>query len=84
MKVWDRHAGQEVELPATVESGRFEVLAPCVLNGHTSLDIGDILWGDGNVCLYDVVAYWYQACGGEDPYEPLPLSERLGYYLEPQ
>lgn len=49
MKVWDRHAGQEVELPATVESGRFEVLAPCVLNGHTSLDIGDILWGDGNV-----------------------------------
>ncbi|MCA9840028.1 MAG: DUF2961 domain-containing protein [Trueperaceae bacterium] len=42
------------------------------------------LWGDGNLCLYDVVAYWYQACGGEDPYEPLPLSERLGYYLEPQ
>ena len=49
MKVWDRHAGQEVELPATVEPGRFEVLAPCVLNGHTSLDMGDILWGDGNV-----------------------------------
>jgi hypothetical protein len=49
MKVWDRHMGQEVELPATVEPGRFEVLAPYVLNGHTSLERGDILWGDGNV-----------------------------------
>ncbi|NML48034.1 hypothetical protein HHL11_30075 [Ramlibacter sp. G-1-2-2] len=49
MKVWDRHAGQEVELPATVEPGRFQLLAPCVLNGHASLDKGDILWGDGNV-----------------------------------
>ena len=49
MKVWDRHAGREVELPTTVEPGRFEVLSPCVLNGHTSLEMGDILWGDGNV-----------------------------------
>ncbi len=49
MKVWDRHAGEEVELPATVEPGRYQVLAPCVLNGHARLDNGDILWGDGNV-----------------------------------
>ena len=25
-------------------------------------------WGDGNQCLYDVVAYWYQQPGEVDPY----------------
>lgn len=28
--------------------------------------------------LYDCVAYWYLAPGGEDPYGPVPLHERLG------
>ncbi|MFO8012141.1 MAG: DUF2961 domain-containing protein [Phycisphaerae bacterium] len=34
--------------------------------------------------LYAAVAYWYQAPGGEDPYEPVPVDERTGYYMEPE
>jgi hypothetical protein len=30
--------------------------------------------------LYAVMAYWYLAPGGNDPYRPLPLSERVGYW----
>jgi hypothetical protein len=37
-------------------------------------------WGEGNVCLYDAVAYWYQRPGEADPYRPIPLSERINYY----
>ncbi len=40
-------------------------------------------WGDGNVCLYAAVAYWYQATGGSDPYGSVPLAERVGYDVEP-
>ena len=36
-----------------------------------------------NVCMYDAVAYWYLDRGGKDPYGPLPLSERLGYFDNP-
>ncbi len=32
--------------------------------------------------LYAAVAYWYLKPGGRDPYEPLPLSERAGYWTE--
>ncbi|HOX02286.1 MAG TPA: DUF2961 domain-containing protein [Candidatus Paceibacterota bacterium] len=32
--------------------------------------------------LYAAVAYWYLMPGGRDPYEPLPLSERAGYWTE--
>jgi hypothetical protein len=39
-------------------------------------------WGDDNVCLYAVVAYWYQKAGQADPYQPIPLCERKGYYRE--
>ncbi|MCX5676961.1 MAG: DUF2961 domain-containing protein, partial [Planctomycetota bacterium] len=28
-------------------------------------------------------AYWYLAPGGTDPYAPLPMSERVGYWPEP-
>lgn len=49
MKVWDRYLGAEAELPDIVEPGRFQLLAPCTLNGHTLMSNGDILWGDGNV-----------------------------------
>lgn len=49
MKVWDRYLGAEAELPDIVEPGRFQLLAPCTLNGHTLVSDGDILWGDGNV-----------------------------------
>ncbi|MEM7115149.1 MAG: glycoside hydrolase family 172 protein [Chloroflexota bacterium] len=41
-------------------------------------------WGDGNHCLYDAVAYWYQQPNQTDPYEPIPLAERVGYYAEPR
>ena len=30
--------------------------------------------------LYAAVPYWYQAAGEKDPYEPVPLAERTGYY----
>ncbi len=30
--------------------------------------------------LYAATAYWYLAPGGNDPYRPVPLSERVGYY----
>lgn len=42
-------------------------------------------WGDAgrNVCLYDAVAYWYQAAGQTDPYPAYPLSARVGRYAEP-
>lgn len=30
--------------------------------------------------LYASVAYWYLAPGGKDPYQPAPLSQRIGYW----
>ena len=30
--------------------------------------------------LYATTAYWYLAPGGNDPYRPVPLSERIGYW----
>jgi hypothetical protein len=33
--------------------------------------------------LYACTAYWYQAPGDADPYEPQPLSERVGYWTAP-
>jgi hypothetical protein len=30
--------------------------------------------------LYAATAYWYLAPGGSDPYRPVPLSERVGYW----
>jgi hypothetical protein len=30
--------------------------------------------------LYAATAYWYLAPGGKDPYQPVPLSERIGYW----
>jgi hypothetical protein len=32
---------------------------------------------------YASIAYWYQAPGGNDPYPPLPVSDRVGYELKP-
>ena len=29
---------------------------------------------------YACVAYWYQAPGGNDPYRPVPVKERVNYY----
>ncbi len=30
--------------------------------------------------LYAATAYWYQAAGQTDPYEPVPVAQRLGYW----
>ncbi|MBN1124003.1 MAG: DUF2961 domain-containing protein, partial [Sedimentisphaerales bacterium] len=32
--------------------------------------------------VYDSIVWWYQAPGQEDPYEAVPLEERLGYWPE--
>ncbi len=34
--------------------------------------------------LYAATAYWYLEPGGKDPYEPRPLSERVGYWTNVQ
>jgi len=34
--------------------------------------------------LYASTVYWYLAPGGNDPYLPVPLSERVGYYIQPE
>ncbi|MEA3367040.1 MAG: DUF2961 domain-containing protein [Planctomycetota bacterium] len=34
--------------------------------------------------LYAAISYWYQAPGGEDPYGPVPVDERTGYYVAPK
>jgi hypothetical protein len=31
--------------------------------------------------LYAATAYWYLAPGGTDPYRPVPVSERVGYWV---
>jgi hypothetical protein len=41
------------------------------------------VWEEGNLCLYDAVAYWYQIAGEEDGYDVVPLSERIGYWVDP-
>jgi hypothetical protein len=33
--------------------------------------------------LYACTAYWYLAPGGKDPYSPLPIDQRTGYWVEP-
>jgi hypothetical protein len=33
--------------------------------------------------LYACTTYWYLAPGGTDPYEPLPLDQRVGYAVVP-
>jgi hypothetical protein len=33
--------------------------------------------------LYAATAYWYLEPGGDDPYRPLPVSERTSYYVKP-
>jgi len=33
--------------------------------------------------LYAAVAYWYLAPGGEDPYSPIAVTDRIGYWKAP-
>jgi len=37
---------------------------------------------DERPCLYAATAFWYLGKGGVDPYKPLPLEERIGYYID--
>lgn len=34
--------------------------------------------------LYAATVWWYQAAGTTDPYTPVPVEERTGYYVKPQ
>ena len=34
--------------------------------------------------LYAATAFWYLAPGGDDPYQPAPVSERVGWWLRPE
>lgn len=34
--------------------------------------------------LYAATAFWYLAPGGNDPYAPAPVDERIGYWLRPK
>lgn len=34
--------------------------------------------------LFDATVYWYQAAGQGDPYQPLPVSVRLDYWVGPK
>jgi hypothetical protein len=33
-------------------------------------------------CLFASTVYWYLAAGGQDPYQPVPMSERAGYWSD--
>ncbi len=35
---------------------------------------------NGRPTLYAATAYWYQAAGQSDPYEPVPVEQRKGYW----
>jgi hypothetical protein len=37
---------------------------------------------DERLCLYAATAFWYLEKGGGDPYKPVPLAERIGYYVD--
>ena len=46
---------------------------------------GDIekYFSNSRPTLYDCMVYWYLKPGGKDPYRPLPLAKRIGYYVQP-
>ncbi|MBV9868786.1 MAG: DUF2961 domain-containing protein [Abitibacteriaceae bacterium] len=48
---------------------------------HTSFD-GSIekYFPNARPTLYAATTYWYLAPGGRDPYGPVPLEQRVGYY----
>ena len=37
---------------------------------------------DDRPCLYAATAFWYLDKDGIDPYKPVPLEERIGYYVD--
>lgn len=49
MKVYDRYSDREVELPSSVEPGRYRMLRAAVLNRVIQLGVGDVLWSDGGL-----------------------------------
>lgn len=49
MKVHDRYSDREVDLPSSVEPGRYRMLRAAVLNRVIKLNVGDVLWSDGGL-----------------------------------
>ncbi|MEN6306951.1 MAG: glycoside hydrolase family 172 protein [Anaerohalosphaeraceae bacterium] len=39
-------------------------------------------WADTRPTQYSCVAYWYLDSSGKDPYTPVDVSQRLGYYIQ--
>ena len=37
----------------------------------------------GNYALYAVTPFWYLKAGETDPYEPVPIDQRIGYWVRP-
>jgi hypothetical protein len=37
---------------------------------------------DERPCLYAATAFWYLSKSGVDPYKPVPLADRIGYYVD--
>ena len=52
---------------------------------HVSLEASiEKYFPDSRGTLYANTVYWYLAPGGVDPYEPVPVDERIEYYQETQ
>ena len=49
MKVHDRYSDREVDLPSSVEPGRYRMLRAAVLNRVIQINVGDVLWSDGGL-----------------------------------
>jgi hypothetical protein len=41
-------------------------------------------FSNANPCWWAAVAYWYLDAAGHDPFEPVPVSERVGPWLVPR
>ena len=39
-------------------------------------------WANERPTQYSCVPYWYQAAGEQDPYEPVPVDQRVDYYAK--
>ena len=46
---------------------------------------GDIekYFPDNRPALYAATVFWYLSPGDDDPYRPVPVSQRIGYWLQP-
>jgi len=67
VRVFDRYWDKDVDLPETVESGRYRLLGRTVLNRETELAAGDVLWSDGgSLCELEGEDIRTFACVGDE------------------